>query len=368
MSALHRRDWLKQSTLALAGIGLAPSIAFSRERSNLFYADGPIRLSSNENPYGPSPMARKAMADAIASSNRYPWDVTTNLRETIASQYGLTKEHVLMGAGSSEILGLVTQLAALQKGNAITADPTFSIWIPAARKMGLEIISVPLTADKKHDLKSMLSKLNASTRLFYICNPNNPTGTILPAQQIKDAAEEASKQSLVLIDEAYIEYGNEPTQTALVHSNKNIIIAKTFSKIFGLAGARIGYALAHPDTVKELSSLQPWSNAGASAVSLAAAIASLEDKKFLQDSKKWNQEAADFTAKELKGAGLYVIPTSTNFIYYSIGSYKGPWQDDLRAKNILTGRIVEPTGQWTRTTIGTMDEMKQFIKAVNTII
>ena len=368
MSTLHRRDWLKQSSLALAGLGLTiPNISIAGTKK-IYNEDSPVRLTSNENPYGPSPLARKAMADAIQSSNRYPWEFTTQLRQQIGAHYQLSQDHVLMGAGSSEILGLVAQLAASQKGNAITAAPSFSIWVPSAERMGLEIIRVPLTTDKKHDLKSMLSRINEKTRLFYICNPNNPTGTFLPADQIRLAAEEASKQCLVLIDEAYIEYADQPSLTQLVNNNRNIIIAKTFSKIHGLAGARIGYGLAHPETIRQLGALQPWSNAGASAVSVAAASASIGDHDFLSSSKKKNSDACRFTEKELEALGFTVIPSRTNFIYYSLGNYKGNWSEGMRAKNILTGRIVEADGQWTRTTIGTMDEMKRFIAAAKSIV
>lgn len=365
---VHRRAWLRQSSLAIAGLTLAGKVSADTGHFNRFVPAGPIRLTSNENPYGPSPMARKAMADAILSSNRYPWDNTTALREQIGGRYSLSRDHVLMGAGSSEILGLVAQYAALSKGNAITAFPSFQIWVPAAEKLGLQIIRVPLTPDKKHDLPAMMSKLSHATRLMYVCNPNNPTGTTLPSAAVKNFVEEVSRKCLVLLDEAYIEYCDEPTLAGLVASNKNIVIAKTFSKIYGLAGARIGYALAHPDTIRELAGLQPWQNAGTSAVSLAAAIASLQDKEFLRTSKQSNRQANDFTMKELKSLGLDCIPSNTNFLYYSLKSFNGNWQDQLRGKNILTGRIVEEEGKWTRTTIGTMEEMQAFIAAAKQLV
>jgi len=369
MATVHRRDWLKQSSLAFAGLSFtAPLSLLAAEKTTHHFSNGPIKLTANENPYGPSPMARKAMADAILSSNRYTWDVTTQLREKIGAMYGFNQDYVVMGAGSSEILGVVAQLASLQRGNAISADPTFSIWATAAERLGIQINRVPLTAEKKNDLRTMLSKLNSETRLFYICNPNNPTGTILPSAVIRDAALEASKQCYVLLDEAYLEYTDEPSLASLVKENKNIIVAKTFSKIYGLAGARVGYAIAHPDTIRQMTSLQPWSNAGTSAVSLAAALASLDDKSFLANSKKWNREASDFTEKELRSIGFSVIPSNTNFIYYSLGNFSGNWPELLKTKNILTGRIVESNGQWTRTTIGTMDEMKQFVQAAKAIV
>lgn len=367
-STIDRRSLLKLTSILAIGSALPKVDVYASDFKNQRFTEGPIRLTSNENPYGPSPMARRAMADAITQSNRYPWDVTTKLQEKLGTLYGLTKDHVLMGAGSSEILGLSTQLAALNNGNAITAAPTFSIWAPAAEQMGLSITKVPLTTEKKNDLPAMLNQLNDNTRLFYICNPNNPSGTILPASIVREAAEEASKKALVLIDEAYLEYTNEPSLVDIVSNNKNIIIAKTFSKIYGLAGARIGYAIAHPDTINKLAALQPWANAGVSAVSLAAALASLDDKSFVASSKEKNTEARQYTQKELESLGMKVIPSHTNFIYYSLANYQGNWQEALRAKNILSAGTYEQQGQWTRTTIGTLKEMQQFITAVKAIV
>jgi histidinol-phosphate aminotransferase len=375
-NSIHRRAWLKQGSLAIAGLTFAGKVATAGNRSFLpglehAPSNGPVRLTSNENPYGPSPLARKAMAEAIVSSNRYPFDRTTVLREQIGRNFGLGKEYVLMGAGSSEILGLVAQHASLaggNKGNAITASPAFQIWIPSAQKMGLEIIRVPLTGDKKHNLPVMMSKLNSATRLVYVCNPNNPTGTIVPSADVRNFVEEVSRKCVVLLDEAYIEYSEQPTLAGLVSSNKNIIVARTFSKIYGLAGARIGYALAHPDTIAQMAGLQPWQNAGVSAVSIAAALASLEDKEFVRSSREQNRQAGAYTAKELKALGFECIPSVTNFMYYSIKQFSGNWERLLSAKNILTGRIVEEDGKWTRTTIGTMEEMQAFIAAVKQIV
>lgn len=368
-NAINRRELLRQGSLALAGLtfaGALPAIANS-ERRGRFAPPGVIRLTSNENPYGPSPLARSAMADAIASSNRYPWDNTTILRTQLGKHYGLTDEHVLMGAGSTEILALVAQYIAPAKGNVVTAHPTFATCTRAAEALGTQIIRVPLTADKKYDLPAMLRKLNNETRLVYVCNPNNPTGTTLPSTDVKGFIEEVSKKTLVLLDEAYIEYCDQPTLAGMVANNKNLIIAKTFSKIHGLAGARIGYALAHPDTIDKIARVQPWPNGSASAVSVAAATASLQDKDFLISTKERNRKAGAYAMKELQSMGFTCIPSDTNFLYYSIRSFNGDWAELLRGKNILTGRIVEEDGKWTRTTIGTMEEMQSFITAIKQI-
>ncbi len=365
----NRRNWLKQTGFALAGLtllsdSLYASPGYSLKRNS---PGGPIRLSSNENPYGPSPMARKAMTDAVAGSNRYPWVNTNLLIDKIAAPYGLKNENVLMAAGSSEILGLVAHYASLQKGNAVSADPTFRSWWNAAEKCGLNIIKIPLTVDKKHDLTAMLSSINSQTRLVYVCNPNNPTGTVLPADNLKSFIEEASKKALVMLDEAYIEYCDEPSLAAMVANNKNLVVVKTFSKIYGLAGARAGYALAHADTIDQLASLQPWANAGVSAVSIAAASASLDDKDFISSTKTKNAAAKQAACNAFKELKIPYIDSHTNFIYYSSNGFNGDINAELKKNNIEGTRIIEETGRWTRITVGTMDEMKIFTDVLKQI-
>lgn len=372
-NTLARRAWLKQSSLALAGIGLgnrlfAADSTYTAEKIKRVTPPGIIKLSSNENPYGPSPLARRAMADAISQSNRYPWSVTEQLLGKIGEQYGLTDTHVLMGAGSSEILGLVSILAAMQKGNAVCAFPTFTIWWRVLQKLGLEIIKVPLTADKKHDLPAMLSAINGETRLVYVCNPNNPTGTVLPFQELKSFVEEASKKAIVLLDEAYTEYSGALSLASMVATNKNLVIAKTFSKIYGMAGARIGFALAHPDIIASLEALQPWANAGPGGVSLAGALASLDDVDFVKMSKANNQAAREYVEQQFKTLKVPFIPSNTNFIYYSLQQYAGNIEEAFKQQQIITRGIVEEDGKWVRTSIGTQQEMQQFITVLKNML
>jgi histidinol-phosphate aminotransferase len=365
----NRRFWLKQTGLALAGLTLwqqrLPAAPLLEPQP--LPPGGPIRLSSNENPYGPSPMARQAMADAITASNRYPWERTPELLKKIASPYGLQADHVLLGAGSSEILGLVAHWASMQKGHAISAEPTFRSWWNVSEQCGLPIVKVPLTADKKHDLPAMLAKVNKDTRLVYVCNPNNPTGTVVASNELKVFIAEASKNSLVMLDEAYTEYSDEPSLAGMVTNNKNLIVVKTFSKIYGLAGARIGYALAHTATIEQLEKLQPWPNAGVGAVSLAAAIASLDDKAFMADSKRQNTAARELTYQSFQSLNIRHIPSHTNYIYYSAAGFKGDLRNALKDKNILANGIVEQVGQWSRITVGTLEEMKQFSTVIKSI-
>jgi histidinol-phosphate aminotransferase len=364
---MHRRQLLKQSALAVAAFSFSRDL-FSREAETriikLGLADF-IKLSSNENPHGPSPLARKAMMDAVNGSNRYPWDTTTVLREKIAGLYNASKDHITMGAGSSELLGVVCLMAALQKGNAVAPDPTFRLWMPAARKAGLPIKLIPLTSGKMTDLQRMKEAIDDNTKLVYICNPNNPTGTVLPAGELETFIKEVAPKALVLLDEAYTEFSDEKSMAHLINDYPNLVIAKTFSKIYGMAGARVGFALSHPKTIKQLNELQPWANAGASAVALAGAIASLSDKEFIGFCKKENQKARSIFYTALDKNGMKYIPSHTSFVYFDSDTYGKDVRQVLESKQIFGARTFEDGSKWLRLSIGTVDEMQKVAAALS---
>ena len=364
MRNLDRRNWLRQSGLAIAGVAFAGN-AFSRSSGPAFgwdeEANDIIRIGSNENPYGPSPMAREAMIKAVATSNRYPWDVTTQLREKIGKQYGLTAEHVLMGAGSSELLGVTAALAAKNPGNAIAAYPTFRLWFTAADHFGLKIKTIPCTTDKKHDLQDMLNAMDGETRMVYIVNPHNPTGTIIPAKELQQFIEKMSQKAIVLLDEAYTEYSDEPTLARLVAGNPNLVVAKTFSKIYGLAGARAGYVLAHPETISALANYMPWSNAGTSAVSLAGAIASMDDHAFTKMTREKTDSVRKMVHDALKAMEIPFTQSTTSFIYYDVSTLKTDIAKACENEGIQGVRTFEQGTGWRRTSLGTMAEMEKFV-------
>ncbi len=364
---MQRRELLKQSAFAIAAFTFSRDI-FARQTQGIIDSIGAldyIKLSSNENPHGPSPMARKAMMEMVSSSNRYPWDETTRLREKIAAIYGLSKEHVVIGAGSSELLGVVSLLAALKKGNAVAPDPTFRLWMPAAIKTGLPVKLVPLTETKHVDLQRMKQSMDANTKMVYICNPNNPTGTVLPASELEAFIKSLNAGTIILLDEAYTEFSDEPSMASLVNQFPNLVIAKTFSKIYGMAGARVGFALAHPQTIKQLNELQPWANAGASAVTLAGAIASLDDKEFVNFCKKENQAARSVFYSALEKSGMPYIPSHTSFVYFNSTPYNKDVRQLLESKQIFGARTFEEGTKWLRLSVGKKDEMQKVADALN---
>ena len=361
-----RRHWLKQTGLVFTGLSLAPLKNFALPFNQFTNKPGndPIRLNANENPYGPSPLARKAMAEAVQISNRYQWTGGTELISAIATKNNLAGDNILIGAGSTEILDLVIQYVALKKGSFIVADPTFSPWAKTAERLGLQKIAVPLTPAKAYDLSAMLQAVKADTKMIHVCNPNNPTGTTCDKDLLISFVKEASKKVLVLVDEAYIDYANQESLSTLVNENENLIITKTFSKIYGLAGARAGYALAHPNTIDQLSQLQTWSNGGVSAVTLAGATASLKDNDFVNSSYSLNEKARKFTIEQLERLHIRCIPSYSNFIYFSLVNYEKDFFNQLKSGNINGTRIYEENGKWSRITVGTMQEMQMFIKAI----
>ena len=363
----NRRIWLKQIGLGVAGIGLSSFQPFTLPTEGVLKFrpnDLPIKLSSNENPYGPSPLARAAMIESISISNRYNWQLTTELIQTLSKKNNVKTNNILMGAGSTEMLDLVSRLSALKKGSFIIADPSFNYWTDTAEKLGLAKIKVPLTADKKLNLDAMLKAIEPDTKLVYICNPNNPTGSICDRDQLVKFINEATKKTIVLVDEAYIDFTDQQSLSTLAIENKNLIIAKTFSKIYGLAGARIGYAIANVKTIEQLSELKSWSNGSISVASTVAALASLKDEKFVSETYSLNLKARQYTTEQLKKLNLVSIPSYTNFLYFSLTNYKKDFFEQLRINNIIGTKIYEEQGKWTRITIGTMQEMQKFIGAI----
>jgi histidinol-phosphate aminotransferase len=368
ISMNSRRNWLKQTSLGIVSLGIVPLEIFAVSKADNFIKAAndfePIRLRSNENPYGPSELARTAMTQSINSSNRYNWDLTTELILKIAEKNNLGVENILLGAGSTEILDLVVRYCALNKGSFVLADPTYNYWTETAEKLGLRKITVPLTQDKKHDLSAMLQAIEPDTKLIYICNPNNPTGTICDREALVDFINEATKKAVVLVDEAYIDFTNQKSLVNLVTENKKVIIAKTFSKIYGLAGARIGYGVANSETIEKMSQLQSWNNGSVSVASVSGAIASIEDDRFVSETYFLNEKARKYTMEQLERLKIDCIPSSSNFVYFSLVNYDKDFFEQLKKNNIIGTKIYEENGKWSRITIGTMKEMQQFIKAL----
>jgi histidinol-phosphate aminotransferase len=357
-NVIDRRKWLKQTSLALAALGLSsfnklPRLPISRDA---------ILLGSNENPYGPSPAARRAILDNYLNSNRYPDDAILLLQKAVAAHSKVGEGNILLGAGSSEIIGLACIHAAKKKGHVICADPSYREWNTQATAFGLGF-------QRKHLPQSVIppdqlyGPIAADTRMIYICNPNNPTGTIQDINAIEQFAREASKKTIVFIDEAYTEYAPVASLAPLAITNRNIIVAKTFSKVYGLAGARIGYAISHPETITTLSKYQPWPAANLSTASTAAAMASLDDQDFVKDCLEKNRQAKEMCYACFTELKLEYIPSAANFMLFNIEKIAEKFMLAMKQKNIQLKYRDAYGGKWCRVSMGTLEEMRAFTAA-----
>ncbi len=374
-SSIKRRDWFKQTSFAALGMGLSfrsfandveglPQKKFDSEKSV-------INLSSNENPYGFSPKAKQAIIDMIPWANRYSFNISNlkNCQQTIAKYYGVAEENILLTAGSSIVLDLLPRYLYKPNSNIVAADPTFFILPATAKKLGYDVKLVPVDAGRGIDLSAMLSAINNDTQLVYLVNPNNPTGTLLKPSAMKQFCEEASKKTALLIDEAYLDFLDAPDNESMIPlaaNNPNIMVTRTFSKIHGMAGLRIGYVISHPSRIKQLDQANfTESQVAISDLTLAAALASLQDEEHRLHVKQKNAAARDYTIKSLKEMNLNPIPSVTNFILFPLGNeYKGNFADFMLTKNIYLRSNTYFGEKCCRVSVGTMEEMQQFIKVM----
>jgi histidinol-phosphate aminotransferase len=358
-----RRAWIKQASFTFAALGLGESLSAEQKlvREDVRKL---ILLNSNENAFGPSKKVVQAISSAAARSNRYPDDEIQELISKLTNHHHVGTENITMTAGSTEVLSLTATLAAKQKGNAVTAEPSFNFWTKIASGAGLSITRVPVNAERKLDLDKMRAAINAETRLVYVCNPNNPVGNYIEHGKLKAFVEDCSRTALVLVDEAYTEFAGIPSLIPLALTNKNIIIAKTFSKIYALAGSRVGYAISHPETIAKLNELNAWPNGSISQVSVAAASAALDDQEFVKYCVAKTTEAREKVYSTLKDLNLEYIPSYTSFMMFNIDPIKCNYEDAMRKKNIMVQHRNHFGGKWCRVSMGTLEEMDQFCKAL----
>jgi histidinol-phosphate aminotransferase len=319
-------------------------------------ANAPALLNSNENPYGPSPAAIRAIRDSLGNVFRYPDDAEEQLAKAVAKLHGVTTGEVLLGNGSSDILRLA---AAAFPGKVVTANPTFeALW---SYSRGSEIVKVSLDANFSHDLEKMLAASRDAT-LIYICNPNNPTATITPKGALRQFLETVSVP--VLVDEAYFHYVESPDYESvapLIASKPNLIVARTFSKVYAMAGLRCGYALAQHEMIQKLAAQQAWN-----AINLFAAVAataSLGDAAHVAASRKHNHDTRAFVLREIERLGYHALPSEANFMMIDMRQDVRPLIAKFREQSVRVGRLFPPMPEHLRVTIGTMDEMRRFVDA-----
>jgi len=386
--SLNRREWLRAGMLAGVGLAAAPAAycepwldapgspewegpAGNRPPTG---PKGPMkaRLSANENPYGPSPKALKAISEAAPEGFLYPFQYATQLQKMIAEQEGVQEDQILLSAGSGALLHATAMHFAYTKpgSNVVSADPTYEQLVRAAVAHGMEWEKVPLTAGTyDHNLEEIEKRVSDKTSLVYICNPNNPTGVTINPESLRASVTRMAASKPVFVDEAYIHYTGDPKKFTVIENVKkgqNVLVAKTFSKIYGMAGLRMGYLVGQPDMLK---SIAKW-GAGPSNISmttLRAALACYQDADFIKYSLAKGLEAREFLYQTLKQNGYTYLPSGTNFVLFPI-RMKG---DDFVKKMMDNGVSVRQwkfDGQyWCRVSLGTMDQMKYFADSLKVI-
>ena len=365
---INRRDWLKTAFLGSAALTLSPLEFLANETPNfneLKNSNETIRLCFNENPFGTSPKALEAMQKSLSLSSRYDFKLADVLCEKIAGNNNVKKENILVSAGSSFLLELITKYVSLDKGHIIIPDPSFTIFAPIAEFLGMSKSVIPLNDKKKIDLEKMKSSIQKDTKLIYICNPNNPTGDLLSRAEIENFIKSIPDNIIVLMDEAYIEFTTQKSLSYLVYVYKNLIVTRTFSKLYGFAGARFGYAIGHPKMIENLKKLQSWSGAEISVVTMAGAIAAMDDQEFITKVLDNNKKVKDFTISEFNIRGIKTIPSSANFVYFSLENYKSDYFKKLKEAKILGGKTYEEKGKWTRISLGTIEEMRKYFDVIS---
>lgn len=393
-TSLNRRDWLKKGLLTAGGVIAAPYVSFAETASAPLHLDKqgnaiyspffkeylveesrtfPVleaKLNANENPYGPSPMGLEALKKAASGGNRYAWKELFQLVDKIAEFEGVSSKNIMMGPGSSDLLEKTAMVLFMNGGNVVSADPAYMSLIRVAEAAGGTWKPVPLKEDWSHDLDAMEAAVDKDTKLVYICNPNNPTGTITDSKKLFDFCSRVSEKVPVFVDEAYLwflEDGAKQSMVSLINEGKNVIIARTFSKIHGMAGLRVGYAVAQESTLDKLQKITR-AGMGISYPSVFAAMGAMDDAEFLESSRIKNEACREYVYQELTKMGIEYVPSYTSFMIFPIEMEGKEFLQKMTELKVGVRAFEFMGKKWCRVSMGTMDEMKLFTKALDKVI
>lgn len=350
------------STAAAAAIGARPLFSITTN-------DGYVHLCFNESPYGPSERAMRAMRDSLSASGRYPADLTYDgLKAQLGKFHGLAAENILIGTGSTEILKACDDVFLQQKPHVVGAETTYDAVYQYAINSRAGVTRVPLTADFRHDLPRMAAAITSRTGLVFICNPNNPTGTVVTRDEMQRFMDRIPESVMVLVDEAYHHFAGPEYESAIryVKERRNVIVARTFSKAYGLAGMRIGYGIAKAEIMDRLRAHGLDFNLSVPAV--AAAQTALEDTQHLARVVRNNETQRAAFYAEMKSLGYECIPSHANFVMVNVRKDVSPVIDDFWRRKVLVGRPFPPMTKFLRVSIGEDDEMKVFFREFRQLV
>lgn len=326
------------------------------------------RLCYNENPFGPSKIAREAIAAAMPIAHQYPFEYISDFMEKLAASHDLIPENIVVCGGSVEGLRAAGMAFCKPGGELISPSPTYLSMMTYVANLGTKVVYVPVDKNLDHDLAEMENKINENTNLVFICNPNNPTGTIIPDNKLRAFISRVSKKVPVFVDEAYFDYVDDAQYSSvvdLVKQGENIIVSRTFSKVYGLAGMRVGYLMAKPELA---ASIRDRIQASANIFAVKAAEASMDDRAFYKYSQDVNNEGRQMIAQACDKLGLKYVKPNTNFVFFQAGIDVKTMNDRMKAKNILIGRPFPPLTDWCRVSTGKLEDVERFVKALPEVL
>lgn len=370
-----RRSVMGAATLGAAtlgtgyGLGGATSALAAAAPPPLRFgpAPGVALLSRNENPYGPAPSAIQAMVSTASKGCYYSDQAGAVLAAMVAERFGLDADHVALSGGSTEALCSVA-LAWAPKGAILCPDLFWDTTVTYAEAKGAVLNRVPLGADMSIDLDAIEAAIDPATGLVHICNPNNPTGMVLDGAKLRAFIRRVSPKVTVLVDEAYMELTDNPDYSSvvdLVKEGQNLIVTRTFSKIYGMAGLRVGYAIASPDKAVVIRNYMM--GFGGNQAGLAAAIASYNDTSFTSFSKERITEARGIMLDAVKKAGLEALPSQTNFLFVKVPD-ADKLRDAMAAQNIMIRGTYGKWTSWSRVSTGKIEDVKRYAAALPTAL
>ncbi len=327
-----------------------------------------IKLASNENPLGPSPKALDEVKRYLEHIELYPDDTGYYLRQKLAARFNVSIDEIILGSGSSDILAMAFNAMLTPDTEVLTSEGSFIVYYLLGQMKGCTMVLTPMR-DYGYDLRAMAERLNPKTRIVLIANPNNPTGTLARRSEIDGFLKKVPGDALVILDEAYFEFVSDPqypNSFDYFREGRNVLIIRTFSKAYGLAGLRIGYGIARPEIIETLQKVRMAFNTGS--LAQVAAIAALDDQTHVQRTVESNRREVEFLSKELSARGVKYVPTFSNFIFMDLGKPS----KDVDAAMLRHGVIIRPMAGWgfptmIRVSIGTHDQNVKFLAALDTV-
>jgi histidinol-phosphate aminotransferase len=366
---IYRRELFRQFGVAAAATVFPPSLA-NLAASAGDSATRPVRLNRNESAYGPSEKAKAAFHEAIVDANRYPGDDVENLRAAVAALHGIQPENITLGCGSGEIFRMAAEACLGPRKSLVLASPTFESIAHSAQLLGTEIRSVPLTRLYSHDLDGLLSRTDATTGLLYICNPNNPTGTLTPKADLENFLAKAPSGLPVLIDEAYHDYvapsGAYTSWAVRAASDPRLVVTRTFSKVYGLAGLRVGYAISSAATAKRLAARRLAMDVNV--VATRVAFAAVSDATYVERITSLNADGRQEFFNQANARMLRALDSHTNFVLMATGRPGKEVVELLGAKGVLVTAGYPSFEKHIRVSLGQPDEMRAFWRTWDAIM